>query len=208
METIENIVREMRDWWMRSDNEEADAELKSFANRIEAAVKVLEADRDNWRRQALDEDARANAINFAANTNADAKVYTKSEMIESVVKAATQAVQLTNEKFARPVGNAAAMREAANSELLNSIKSYQINSSKAQEALQKIVLLTVKAGKSISCDVACGIIAGTAKCALRAPARNCDAFSKDEVLEVLKDRSFSKEDTIEWLFAEARGEAK
>ena len=61
METIENIVREMRDWWMRSDNEEADAVLTSFANRIEEACKALEADRDNWRRQALDEDARANA---------------------------------------------------------------------------------------------------------------------------------------------------
>ena len=43
--------------------------------------------------------------------------------------------------------------------------------------------------------------------ALAAPPRNCDVFSKAEVLEVLKDRSFSKEDTIEWLFAEAE-EAK
>ena len=41
--------------------------------------------------------------------------------------------------------------------------------------------------------------------ALAEPLRNCDAFSKAEVLEVLEDRSFSKEDTIEWLFAEAKG---
>ena len=41
--------------------------------------------------------------------------------------------------------------------------------------------------------------------ALTAPPRNCDAFSKDEVLEMLDDRSFSKEDTIEWLYAEAKG---
>ena len=40
------------------------------------------------------------------------------------------------------------------------------------------------------------------------PVRNCDAFSKDEVLEMLKDRSFSKEDTIEWLYEEAKGETK
>ena len=37
------------------------------------------------------------------------------------------------------------------------------------------------------------------------PVRNCDAFSKDEVLEMLEDRSFSKEDTIEWLYGKAEG---
>ena len=41
--------------------------------------------------------------------------------------------------------------------------------------------------------------------ALAAPARNCDAFSKAEVLEMLDGCSFSKEDTIEWLYA-AKGE--
>lgn len=42
--------------------------------------------------------------------------------------------------------------------------------------------------------------------ALSVPPRNCDAFSKEQILEMLEDRSFSKEDTIEWLFAEAKGE--
>lgn len=42
--------------------------------------------------------------------------------------------------------------------------------------------------------------------ALSSPPRNCDAFSKAQVLEMLEDRSFSKEDTIEWLFAKAKGE--
>ena len=37
------------------------------------------------------------------------------------------------------------------------------------------------------------------------PVRNCDVLSKDDVLEMLKDRSFSKEDTIEWLYDEAKG---
>ena len=45
-----------------------------------------------------------------------------------------------------------------------------------------------------------------AKAALSAPPRNCDVFSKAKVLEMLEDRSFSKEDTIEWLFAGAKGE--
>ena len=44
--------------------------------------------------------------------------------------------------------------------------------------------------------------------ALVAHPRNCDVLSKDEVLKVLDDRSFSKEDTIEWLYAEAKGETK
>ena len=43
-----------------------------------------------------------------------------------------------------------------------------------REALSEIVMLTVKAGKSISCDVACGIIASKAKHALKQPPRNCD----------------------------------
>ena len=39
--------------------------------------------------------------------------------------------------------------------------------------------------------------------ALAAAPRNCDVFSKAEVLKVLDDRSFSKEDTIEWLYSTA-----
>ena len=55
------------------------------------------------------------------------------------------------------------------------------NNTKAiREALCEIVLLTVKAGKSISCDVACGIIASKAKHALAAPPRNCDVGTAEE----------------------------
>ena len=103
---IEDVVKRLRD---RAEARRRSGKLLQIddrmfdliADEIEAAVKVLEADRDNWRRQALDEDARANAINSAANTNVDAKVYSKRDMAEAVVKAATQAVQLTNEKFAK-----------------------------------------------------------------------------------------------------------
>ena len=51
-------------------------------------------------------------------------------------------------------------------------------------------------------------ISECARAALSAPQRNCDVLSKSEVLEMLKDRSFSKEDTIEWLYEEAKGETK
>ena len=47
---------------------------------------------------------------------------------------------------------------------------------------------------------------GAIKAALAAPPRNCDVLSKDEVLKMLEDRSFSKEDTIEWLYDKAEGE--
>lgn len=45
------------------------------------------------------------------------------------------------------------------------------------------------------------------KSTLSAPPRNCDKFSKAEVLEMLDDCSFSKEDTIEWLYATKGDEA-
>ena len=66
-ETISDIVAEMRrlnpekflstPWYC----EPLPNKMRSYADRIEAAAKSIEADRDNWRRQALDEDARANA---------------------------------------------------------------------------------------------------------------------------------------------------
>lgn len=58
METIKEIANELRHCHGLNDDD-----LQSFADRIEAAVKALEADRDNWRRQALEKDARANADN-------------------------------------------------------------------------------------------------------------------------------------------------
>lgn len=36
--------------------------------------------------------------------------------------------------------------------------------------------------------------------ALTQPPRNCDAYTKSQILEILDRRSFSKEDTIEWLY--------
>lgn len=66
-ETISDIVAEMRrlnpekflstPWYC----EPLPNRMRSYADRIEEAAKSIEADRDNWRRQALDEDARANA---------------------------------------------------------------------------------------------------------------------------------------------------
>lgn len=82
------------------------------------------------------------------------------------------------------------------------------NAAKMREALERIrkefildsCLRPVSAFYAIAYEIAYS--------ALTAPPRNCDVFSKNEVLEMLKDRSFSKEDTIEWLYAEAKGETK
>ena len=54
------------------------------------------------------------------------------------------------------------------------------NMAAMREALVDIVLLTVKAGKSLSCDVACGIIASKAKHAIAKAPRNCDVGTAKE----------------------------
>jgi hypothetical protein len=59
METIEELVGEMRKDMPRVID--AKIILRNYADRIEAATKALEADRDNWREQAFAEASRANA---------------------------------------------------------------------------------------------------------------------------------------------------
>ena len=84
------------------------------------------------------------------------------------------------------LGNAAKMREA-----LESVRNWFINrlfNSSYQVTIEGLLLIV--------------------NSALNVPSRNCDVLSKDEVLEMLKDRSFSKEDTIEWLYGKAEGETK
>ena len=110
MKEIDDILDEMRKHAGPKQLPHYRRLITSFVYRLEPLIRQLEADRDNWRRQALDEDARANAINSAANTNVDAKVYSKRDMTEAVVKAATQAVQLTNEKFAKRFSKSAPPR--------------------------------------------------------------------------------------------------
>ena len=85
--------------------------------------------------------------------------------------------EATTEKSSR-VGNAAAMREA-----LETIS--KCDTSKEED---------------------CYTLYRVCEAALSAKPRNCDALSKDEVLKMLEDRSFSKEDTIEWLYDKAEGE--
>ena len=91
----------------------------------------------------------------------------------------------TREKSSQ-VGNAAKMREA-----LERIR---------RELIYDSCCSPITAFHDIVCEVSYS--------ALVAPPRNCDVLSKAEVLEMLKDSSFSKEDAIEWLYAEAKGEAK
>lgn len=109
------------------------------------------------------------------------------------------------EDASEPVGNAAAMREALRTlrqRFENNVMAYQdryfkfsgwhwhkkyAEASRWRDVFKELLE---------ACDAA-----------LNVPSRNCDAFSKDKVLEILEDRSFSKEDTIEWLYAEAKGES-
>lgn len=65
-EKIKEVVKRLRD---RAEARRRSGKLLQIddrmfdliADEIEEGAKALEADRDNWRRQALDEDARANA---------------------------------------------------------------------------------------------------------------------------------------------------
>ena len=77
---------------------------------------------------------------------------------------------------------------------------------KMREALERIrkelILDSCRRPITAFHDIVCEITYS----ALKEPTRRCDVLSKDEAFEMLKDRSFSKEDTIEWLYAEAKGE--
>ena len=96
--------------------------------------------------------------------------------------------EATREKSSQ-VGNAAKLREACEA-LMSEIGGY------LTDGLE--VIWCSISGKTIK----------KARAALSDNPRNCDVLSKAEVLEMLKDRSFSKEDTIEWLYDEAKGETK
>ena len=108
-----------------------------------------------------------------------------NRVCRAVETAAKQSVTNGNQ-----LGNAARMREAL-SRILGIADHLQTRFAIPKFASEEILEL-----KQI------------AEAALSSTPRNCDVLSKDEVLKVLDDRSFSKEDTIEWLYEEAKGETK
>ena len=74
-----------------------------------------------------------------------------------------------------------------------------------REAITKCVNLIIEFGNAEIVKTPLDVIIDVdsiLKAALAEPPRNCDAFTKAEVLEMLGNCSFSKEDTIEWLYAE------
>ena len=113
---------------------------------------------------------------------------TYADRIEAAAKREREA---TREKSSQ-VGNAAAMREALEAVVK---VGYPHNFQKESPHIRGYCYEITTAIK---------------KCfaALSSPQRNCDVLSKDEVLEMLKDRSFSKEDTIEWLYGKAEGDTE
>ena len=114
------------------------------------------------------------------------KVYTSQDMRDAAKCLFACEVDLKhdNRDISRMLRQAADMMDRADGEAAakrereaTRDKSSQVgDAEKMREALQKIVLLTIKAGMSIRFDVACGIIAGTARCALR----NCSGYKKEE----------------------------
>lgn len=102
---------------------------------------------------------------------------------DRIEAAAKREQEATREKSSQ-VGNTAKMRDA-----LESVRNWCLN----------------KLGHA-SYQVTIECLLSIVNSALSVPSRNCDSFSKEKVLEILEDRSFSKEDTIEWLYAEVKGE--
>lgn len=112
METIDDILCNMREF---ADEQEKNNyydlralstdSFRAYSDLIESAVKSLEADRDNWRRQALDEDERANLIQSVTNCN----------QLKDVP---------TTEKSSQ-VGNAAALREALDEIRVAAMSDYE-----------------------------------------------------------------------------------
>lgn len=80
---------------------------------------------------------------------------------------------------------------------------------KTREVLAHVHEFLSNLCRDARCDAHCSECIGASDLAddvynvLHTPPRNCDAFSKAEVLKVLEDRSFPKEDTIEWLYSTA-----
>ena len=200
-ETIADIVTEMRIGDLCAEDTSAARPayinnfLDSYADRIEAA----------WMRER---EAGAEAAQICGEIG---------EMIGR---------EATTEKSSR-VGNSNAVREVAQ-EMLNtsmqSITAERINgwAMRLAEACEQPVTdcnqlnnaaAMREALETISkCDTSkeedCYTLYRVCEAALSAPPRNCDMLSKDEVLETLKDRSFSKEDTIEWIYSKAKGGAE
>ena len=86
MRIADEILREMRKDMPRVVD--AKVILRNYADRIEAAIKILEADRDNWRKQALEEDERANLIQSVTNCNQlkDVPTTEKSSQVQTMDK--------------------------------------------------------------------------------------------------------------------------
>ena len=174
-ETIVDIVREMRTLG-RLDEKSTDKIPRSL--------------------QALGLRTYADRIDAAATREreAGAEAAQVCGLIGDMVgrEAERRSDERTAEKYSA-VGNAAAMRKA-----LLETKSVI---ARCMEILNKIPGGVEYDG--LIDDVAdeiCDLSECHVNPALSVPQRNCDVLSKDEVLETLKDRSFSKEDTIEWLY--------
>ena len=171
-ETIVDIVREMRTLG-RLDEKSTDKIPRSL--------------------QALGLRTYADRIEAAARREREAGAAAAQicgEVGEMVGReAARRSDERTAEKYSA-VGNAAAMREALCAITL-------IDTRMLKRLLCELVEADIFDGGQIRNTIHA---VEKARQAIAAPPRNCDAFSKDNVLETLKDRSFSKEDTIEWLY--------
>lgn len=182
MEEIDAILQEMREFAdADSQNIGRDVlrlKIHHFTDRIGMAVKTLIADRDNWRKQALDEDARANV-----NCGKSSQVCNEYEPM-TLDEAIAHAEKSVNDT---PCGR-------AHKQLANWLKELR-EIKKCNAAAMRVALINVQTlikvlskchaddlpteVKSILGDMAFRVSE-----ALTAPPRNCDMMSLNDAKKV------------------------
>lgn len=185
METINDIVREMRCGMIPKHRHDREL-LLNFSDRIEAAVKALEADRDNWRRQALDEDARANVAQLVTDCNQQ-KDWRK-------ICAACQEGEPPEdcEYFGEPGGcNAPTLGKhptCSKSSQVGSAAKMREVVAETEKSIDKCISILTEIPDSCgygglledAADELCELKEQFIKPALAAPARNCDVGTAEE----------------------------
>lgn len=212
MKTVDDILCKMR----RYADEDAHTigrdvlrrDIQNFADRIEAAVKSIEADRDNWRRQALDEDARANATCQDSLQVGDiaAKCKRDNDKPMTLDEAIAHAVGLVNDT---PCGR-------AHKQLADWLKELrEIKNSNA--AAMRAALDEIRVAAMSDYEPDADNLIEKCNAALSAHPRNCDRFKPDEALSAYCEEKriiqplplwYGNEfwAFINWLFDKSKGE--
>lgn len=218
-ETQADIVAEMRHGFDQSWHDIDREWVHSLPDRLDAAAKrEAEGMREVMNIEELEAIADAMADEGGDQIDAlyDTVTLQKDQYCGFIcrLREVVRQMKLHNEdrKAAVGSGNSTTAGPGASPSVLETVGVYHnppnaVNAAAMRKALENIVKVGYPHNFQHEAPHISGycyeITDAITKCfeALANPPRNCDAFSKAEVLEMLEDRSFSKEDTIEWLYS-------